>query len=116
MPTRNAAPLGAPIWIDLSTSDLQRAQDFYGTVFGWTFESSGPDYGGYINAFRDGRPVAGLMYNDPEWNAPDAWTIYLHTADINTTVDALKSAGGSSCVEPMEVPEKGWMAMGLDPS
>jgi predicted enzyme related to lactoylglutathione lyase len=116
MPTRNTAPLGAPIWIDLSTSDVERAQDFYGTVFGWTFESSGPDYGGYVNAFRDGKPVAGLMYNDPEWNAPDAWTIYLHTADINTTVDALKSAGGSSCVEPMEVPEKGWMAMGLDPS
>ncbi|BDN84503.1 hypothetical protein YM3MPS_46950 [Mycobacterium pseudoshottsii] len=45
MPIRNAAPLGAPCWIDLTTSDIDRAQDFYGTVFGWTFESAGPEYG-----------------------------------------------------------------------
>lgn len=107
---------GAPIWIDLSSSDVDRAQEFYAAVFGWTFESSGPDYGGYVSAFKDGKQVAGLMQNQPEWNAPDAWNIYFHTADTHTTVEALKTAGGSGCVEPMEVPQKGWMAMGADPS
>ncbi len=107
---------GAPIWIDLSSSDVDRAQEFYAAVFGWTFDSAGPDYGGYINAATDGKPVAGLMQNQPEWNAPDAWNIYLHTADIHKTVEALKTAGGSNCVEPMEVKEKGWMAMGTDPA
>ncbi len=67
MPIRNAAPLGAPCWIDLTTSDIDRAQDFYGTVFGWTFESAGPEYGGYVNAAHNGHPVAGLMANNPEW-------------------------------------------------
>lgn len=113
MPT---PPHGAPIWIDLSSSDVDRAQEFYGTVFGWTFEPSGPDYGGYVNAFKDGKPVAGLMFNDPQWNAPDAWTIYFHTDDIQSTAAAITPAGGSTCVEPMEVKEKGWMAMGADPS
>ena len=113
MPT---PPHGAPIWIDLSSSDVDRAQEFYGTVFGWTFEPSGPDYGGYVNAFKDGKPVAGLMLNDPQWNAPDAWTIYFHTGDIQSTAAAITPAGGSTCVEPMEVKEKGWMAMGTDPS
>ena len=42
MPICDGAPLGAPCWIDLTSSDLERAQDFYGTVFGWTFESQGP--------------------------------------------------------------------------
>ncbi|MGB8501797.1 VOC family protein [Mycobacterium sp.] len=113
MPT---PPHGAPIWIDLSSSDVDRAQEFYGTVFGWTFEPSGPDYGGYVNAFKDGKRVAGLMHNQPEWNAPDAWTIYFHTGDIQSTAAAIAPAGGSTCVEPMEVKEKGWMAMGTDPS
>ena len=63
MPTRHGAPLGAPCWIDLTTSDVDRAQDFYGTVFGWTFESAGPEFGGYVNAAKDGQPVAGLMAN-----------------------------------------------------
>jgi len=60
VPTRHGAPLGAPIWIDLTTSDLDRAQEFYGAVFGWTFASAGPEYGGYVNATKAGHPVAGI--------------------------------------------------------
>ncbi|GJF16676.1 hypothetical protein NGTWS0302_16330 [Mycolicibacterium cyprinidarum] len=116
MPVRDSAPLGAPIWIDLATSDVERSQEFYRAVFGWTFESAGPDYGGYVNAFSDGRPVAGLMRSDPQWNAPDAWTTYIHTDEIKSTVATAIAAGGSSCVDPMEVKDKGWMGMLTDPA
>ena len=103
MPIRNGAPVGAPTWIDLASSDVERAQQFYGNVFGWTFESAGPEYGSYINAFKDGRPVAGLMHNDPQWNAPDGWTTYIHTADIKATLATAIAAGAVTCVEPVEV-------------
>ena len=116
MPVRHGAPLGAPCWIDLTSSDLGRAQDFYGAVFGWTFESAGPEYGGYVNAAKDGHPVAGLMANDPQWQSPDRWTTYFHTADINATMSAVTAAGGSSCIEPMEVLAKGFMSMATDPA
>ncbi|BBY05523.1 VOC family protein [Mycobacterium noviomagense] len=116
MPVRHRAPLGAPTWIDLTSSDVDRAQDFYGSLFGWTFESAGPEYGGYINAAKDGHPVAGLMANNPEWQSPDHWTTYFHTADIQATVSALTAAGGSSCIAPMEVPAKGFMSMASDPT
>ncbi|MDT5065680.1 MAG: uncharacterized protein QOK02_1835 [Mycobacterium sp.] len=128
MANRTATPLGAPTWIDLATSDLDRAQTFYGNVFGWTFESSGgqersdpgsdsgPEYGGYVNAFRDGRPVAGLMFNDPQWNAPDAWTTYLHTADVDATTAAAVGAGAMTCVDAMDIPAKGRMALLADPA
>lgn len=116
MVTRHGAPLGAPTWIDLASSDVDRAQEFYGTVFGWTFENFGPDYGGYVNVLKDGRPVAGLMHNDPQWNAPDGWTTYLHTGDIHATLAKATAAGGTSCVAPMEVKDKGWMAMLTDPT
>lgn len=107
---------GAPTWIDLSTSDSDRAQEFYGAVFGWTFDSPGPDYGGYINAYKDGKLVAGLMQNDPQWNSPDGWTTYFHTEDIKATQAKVTTAGGTSCMEAMEVPDKGWMAMLTDPA
>ena len=116
MPIRHAAPLGAPTWIDLATSDLDRAQEFYGSVFGWTFEAAGPEYGGYVNAAKDGHPVAGLMYNDPQYQSPDGWTTYLHTADVNATLAKATAAGGTSCVGPMEIKDKGWMAMLTDPA
>jgi len=82
VPTRHDAPLGAPCWIDLTSSDIERAQDFYGTVFGWTFESAGPQYGGYVNAAKDGHPVAGLMANRPESQTPDNWAIYCCVLDL----------------------------------
>jgi uncharacterized protein len=116
MATRTVAPLGAPTWIDLLTSDLDRAKDFYGTLFGWTFESAGPEYGGYVTASKDGRPVAGLMGNDPQFRAPDGWTTYLHSADITATLAAATAAGGSTCGEPMEIKDRGRMATLTDPA
>jgi predicted enzyme related to lactoylglutathione lyase len=116
VPTRDNAPLGAPCWIDLTTSDVARAQDFYGTVFGWTFESAGPEYGGYVNAASDGHPVAGVMAANPALQMPDSWTTYFHTADVNAAVSAVQAAGGIECLAPMEVPAKGFMAMALAPA
>lgn len=114
MPIRDSAPLGAPCWIDLTTSDVARAQDFYGTVFGWTFESAGPEYGGYVNAAKGGHPVAGIMANRSGAEAPDRWVTYFHTADIQTTLAAVTAAGGSVCMA-MEVPAKGHMGLATDP-
>lgn len=116
MPIRSTAPLGAPIWIDLTTSDVERAKAFYGAVFGWTFDTGGPEYGGYVTAHLDGHVVAGLMRNDPQWNTPDVWTTYLHTADAEATVAKAAAAGGSNCGGVMEVPAKGRMAMMTDPA
>ena len=56
------------------------------------------------------------MFNDPQWNSPDGWTTYFHTADIKATLATATAAGGASCVEPMEVKDKGWMAMFTDPA
>jgi predicted enzyme related to lactoylglutathione lyase len=115
VPTRDSAPLGAPCWIDLTTSDVARAQEFYGAVFGWAFESAGPEYHGYVNAAKDGHKVAGLMANRPEAGSPDHWTTYFHTADLDTTLSAVSGAGGSVCMA-IEVPAKGHMAVATDPT
>lgn len=116
MPIRDRAPLGAPCWIDLTTSDVDCARDFYGTVFGWTFESAGEEYGGYVNAAKDGHPVAGLMANRPQSQSPDVWTTYFHAADTTATMAAVTAAGGAVRMGPMEVPAKGHMGLATDPS
>lgn len=116
MATRSTAPLGAPVWLDLTTSDVERAKDFYSAVFGWTYKTGGPEYGGYVTAFVGDRAVAGLMQNNPDWNTPDVWTTYLHTADADATVAAAAAAGGSNCGGVMDIPQKGRMALLTDPS
>jgi uncharacterized protein len=114
MTTSYVAPLGAPTWLDLATSDLARAREFYAAVFGWTYEVAGNEYGGYVTAFVDGKPVAGLMANRPEAGTPDRWSTYLHTADVDASIAKVHAAGGSTCLEPMDIPATGRMAFVID--
>lgn len=114
MPTRDEAPLGAPCWIDLFSSDTDASRAFYGDLFGWQSEDAGEEYGGYINFTKDGIPVAGCMGNDGSQGVPDAWTIYLAVADAAATVEAAKARGGDVHVPAMEVMALGSMALVAD--
>jgi uncharacterized protein len=107
--------LGAPCWIDLYSSDTERAKDFYGRLFGWTTFDPGPEYGGYVIFQRDGKAVAGCMGNTGEEGHPDAWTTYLHSDDAARTVEAAREKGAAVIVEPMEITQNGRMAMVVDP-
>jgi predicted enzyme related to lactoylglutathione lyase len=115
VPIRDYPPPGAPVWIDLATSDLQRGKDFYGALFGWTAEDTGPDYGDYVNFSKDGVLVAGMMANQQP-GVPDSWTTYLVSTDVKTTADAVLSAGGQVLMEPMQVGQMGSMAVFADPT
>ena len=105
---------GAPTWIALFTAATDAARTFYGELFGWTAEDSGPEYGGYALFLRDGEPVAGLMRN--EIGVPDMWSVYLRSADAAATVEAARQHGGQVVVEPMQVGDLGHMAVVTDPS
>ena len=56
--------VGAPCWIDLYSSDTEKATEFYGRLFGWTTEEAPPEFGGYFTFLKDGKHVAGCMQND----------------------------------------------------
>lgn len=109
-PSTTVVP-GAPIWTDLATSDLSRAEDFYGQVFGWTVRDPGEQYGGYVNFFLDEAMVAGMIGNRPDSGFPDSWTLYLATLDTRATVAAAPAAGGEVVIEPMDIHDLGVMAL-----
>ncbi len=116
MPIRDTAPTGAPCWVDLFTSDTDRARSFYGELFGWTSEQAGEEFGGYINFSKDGHMVAGCMGNDGSSGMPDLWSVYLATDDAEATVTAAASHGGQVIVPAMPVGDLGSMAVMTDPS
>lgn len=115
MATPYSAPLGAPCWIDLMSSDTDSALAFYGDIFGWRAEPGGEEYGGYISLYQGDAIVAGLMKNEANSGYPDGWSTYLSTADIHATVSAAESAAGTILLQPMDVVSMGAMAMIADP-
>lgn len=114
MPTRTHVPAGAPVWIDLATSDQPASRAFYRELFGWEAEEPDPDLGGYLNFSRGGERVAGCVPALP--GAPtDVWTVYLATEDAEQTAKAVLAAGGTVCAPAMAVHGLGTMAVVADP-
>ena len=114
MPKRDDAPIGAPCWIDISTSAKATTTAFYGELFGWTVEDPGPDYGGYVNFLKDGVQVAGCMDNQTGGAMPDMWSVYLATDDAARVVKEAQEHGGGVIVEAMDVMALGKMAVLTD--
>lgn len=115
MPTRDAAPIGAPCWIELFTNDAPAAHAFYGELFGWKIEVA-EDFGGYGTFHLDGVPVAGCMGNSDPAHPADFWSVYLRVEDAAATLDAAKAAGGGEILAPMPIGDLGLMAMVADPA
>ena len=107
--------VGAPCWIDLYSSDTDKAKEFYGQLLGWTTMDPGPEYGGYFLFQRDGKVIAGCMANDGEQGVPDMWSVFLTTDDADRTAEAVRTKGGQVYVEPMDVTQNGRMTMVADP-
>lgn len=115
MPTRDTAPLGAPCWIDLMTSDTERSRAFYCELFGWTAEEPAEEFGGYFSFAKDGVLVAGCMASQPGSDVPDVWSVYLAADDTRKAVDAAAARGGQILVAAMDVADLGTMAIISDP-
>ena len=79
MTNRHAAPLGAPCWVDLWTSDIEGSRHFYAGLFGWRAEEPSAEHGGYFMFTRAGVPVAGAMGDMGEARADNTWKPFFAT-------------------------------------
>ena len=115
MPSRDHAPLGAPCWIDLMTSDTTRSRSFYADLFGWTPEAQSDEFGGYFMFTRNGVPVAGGMPAQAN-SGPDVWSIYLASDDAQKTVERAAAGDAQIYAPPIAIADLGTMAVIADPS
>ncbi len=116
MPTRETAPTGAPCWVDLMTSDVDRARDFYGQLLGWTADEPSEEFGGYFLFSKDGIPVAGGMAAMPDAGPPNIWSVYLSTDDATKATEVATAKGAQVIAPPMEVADLGTMVVLVDPT
>jgi uncharacterized protein len=108
-------PPGTPIWADLATSDIDAAAAFYRALFGWEFESYGPDAGGYGGLALNGKTAAAVGPLQAEGAKP-SWTIYFATQDADVTAELVTKADGTVRAEPFDVMGQGRMGLFSDPA
>jgi uncharacterized protein len=114
MSERDGYPQGVPCWTDLSTSDVEGARAFYGSLFGWEWEVTGPEFGNYSTARLSGKRVAAVASRMDD-SQPVAWTTYLAVDDIDAVAAAVPAAGGTWVMQH-DIGEQGRMGIGVDPA
>jgi len=118
-PTGQHTP-GRWVWGDLVTSDVAAAADFYGKVFGWTFETYGgeDDRETYTLVLSNGLPIGGMVFDQRAKNGdvPSArWIGLVSVPDVAAAAAAVSANGGKVVVAPRSLGERGETAVFQDP-
>jgi uncharacterized protein len=108
---------GAVCWNELLTRDPDRAERFFGDLFGWTTRSSQSLADGeYRLLLNRGEQIGGLLRIRPEWgDMPPNWTVYFGVDDCDRAVAVAQQQGGNLLFPAMEIPNVGRFAYLQDP-
>jgi predicted enzyme related to lactoylglutathione lyase len=108
-------PHGVPCWVDTEQTDAGAAREFYGGLFGWSFEDAMPPGapGSYLIASLGGRDVAAIAPD--EGNGAPAWNTYVAVESADETAAAVSAAGGTVLAGPMDAGPGGRYAICADP-
>lgn len=109
--TTNSYHVGKIVWHDLVTPDLDRAQAFYGDLFGWTFERASR---GYRLVKHDGRLIGGMASLDRAGES-SYWIPLVSVPDVDQAATMTASAGGKTLLKPLNLPRRGRLAVLTDP-
>ena len=111
---------GRWVWGDLVTADVAGAADFYGKVFGWTFETYGgaDDRDTYTLALAAGLPIGGLVFDQRAMQdkTPSArWIGLVSVPDPEAAAAAVTQNGGKIIYAPVMLGDRGETAVFADP-
>lgn len=106
-----------PAWVDLGTSDPDRAASFYSALLGWAVDPvDDPAAGGYRLCRSVHGLVAGLGPLTPGLQDRSWWDVHLGTPDVDATAERVDAAGGDVLAGPIDVLGLGRLTVCADPS
>jgi predicted enzyme related to lactoylglutathione lyase len=110
---------GAIAWTDLTVPDAESVRDFYKAFVGW--EAVPVPMGGYadyqMNAAGTDQPVAGVCHTrGVNADLPPQWLIYVTVADMDASIAACTSRGGSVVAGPRGMGVYGRFCVIRDPA
>ena len=112
------------VHFEIPADDLDRAKDFYGSIFGWemsTMAMEGGEYTGIVTTAVDpasqmptepGAINGGLVQRDASMPAP---VITIDVDGIDATLAEIEARGGSTVVSRTAIPGMGAFAYFTDP-
>jgi uncharacterized protein len=109
---------GTPSWAELVTTDQGAARDFYGPLFGWSFDDHDMgEMGHYYIGTIEGDEIVGVSGQMPGMEGhPAFWGVYLACDDVDAVTAKVAAAGGKVEAGPFDVNDNGRMSALQDPT
>ena len=105
------------VHIELQTTDLAKAKDFYARLFDWKLEDLPAPGGGMpYTMINVGSGTGGGMFANPDTNVPPHWMAYVGVDDIHAYTAKARDLGADVLQDVMQVGEYGWFSVIRDPT
>lgn len=104
------------VHVELQTTDLKKARDFYGRLFDWKLEDAPvAGFGGYT-MIGVGEGTGGGMMATPSPGAPSQWLAYVNVDDVTSATRKAKELGAKVVVDVTPVADMGRFSVIVDPT
>jgi uncharacterized protein len=104
------------VHVELQSTDIKKARDFYGRLFDWKLEDSQmPGFGTYT-MISVGEGTGGGMMASQSPGAPSQWLAYVEVPDIASSTRKAKDLGAKVVLDVTPVADMGKMSVIVDPT
>ena len=106
------------VQLELNTTDLPKAKEFYGKLFEWTLQDTKMGEHGDLDytMINVGKGTGGGMMKQLIPNAGSSWLPYVEVADIQASTKKAASLGAKIMKDVMPVADMGWLSIIVDPT
>jgi len=99
------------VHVELNTTDLGKAKDFYSSLFKWELKDADMGQMGTYTLIGVGEGTGGGMMKHPMPGVPSHWMPYVLVDDIKASTAKAKSLGATIIVDVQEVMGAGTMSV-----
>jgi predicted enzyme related to lactoylglutathione lyase len=103
-------------WLEITTTNLERAKDFYSNIFNLEFQlSEMPEYKMYMFGMPNSIGSAGALVQD-NINKPsvDGTVVYFSCENLSTELERVEGFGGKILIPRTDIGDFGFFAQILD--
>jgi predicted enzyme related to lactoylglutathione lyase len=104
------------VHVELNTTDVQKAKEFYSKLFDWTFEDVEMGPSDTYTIIKVGEGTGGGMLKNPMPGIPSFWLAYVLVKEIGPATKKAASLGAKVVKDSVEVPNMGWVSIIEDPT
>ena len=104
------------VHVELHTSDVKRAKEFYSKLFDWKLQDMPMPGGSTYTMINVGTGTEGGMTVNQAPGVPPHWMAYVGVDDVRAATRKAKDLGAKITMDVMEVGDHGWMSVITDPT